>query len=152
MKTLILVIGQTKISKLKPQSGFSLFEIVVVISLVSFLSYFVSLSPFFINKEKNVKSLDQKIELIEIELAYYQRYALSINSFIKLDTNNQFNSKKVRTLNKNALRDCHSADEKIDYIYIFPSARTTEILINCNIMNLNYLLHIDNQGNVEINE
>ena len=152
MKTLISVIGQLKISKLKPQLGFSLFEIVIVISLISVLSYFISLSPFFINKEKNVKSLDEKIELIEIELAYYQRYALSINSFIKLDTNNQFNSNIVRTLNKNALRDCHSADEKIDYIYIFPSARTTEILINCKIMNSNYLLHIDNQGNVKINE
>lgn len=152
MKTLISVIGQLKISKLKPQSGFSLFEIVVVISLISVLSYFISLSPFFINKEKNVKSLDEKIKLIEKELAYYQRYALSINSFIKLDTNNQFNSNKVKKLNKNALKDCNSADEKIDYIYIYPSARTTEILINCNIMNSNYLLHIDNQGNVKINE
>ena len=152
MKTLISVIGQLKISKLKPQWGFSLFEIVVVISLISVLSYFISLSTFFINKEKNVKSLDEKIKLIEKELAYYQRYALSINSFIKLDTNNQFNSNKVKKLNKNALKDCNSADEKIDYIYIYPSARTTEILINCNIMNSNYLLHIDNQGNVKINE
>ena len=152
MKTLISVIGQLKTPKLKSQSGFSLFEIVVVISLISVLSYFISLSPFFINKEKNVKSLDEKIKLIEIELAYYQRYALSINSFIKLDTNNQFNSNKVKKLNKNALKDCNSADEKIDYIYIYPSARTTEILINCNIMNSNYLLHIDNQGNVKINE
>ena len=152
MKTLISVIGQLKIPKLKSQSGFSLFEIVVVISLISVLSYFISLSPFFINKEKNVKSLDEKIKLIEAELAYYQRYALSINSYIKLDTNNQFNSNKVQTFNKNAFTGCHGIDKNIDYVYIFPSASTTEILINCNIMNTNYLLHIDNQGNVQINE
>ena len=57
------MIGQLKIFKLKPQSGFSLFEIVVVISLISVLSYFISLSPFFINKEKNVTSLEEKIEI-----------------------------------------------------------------------------------------
>lgn len=152
MKMLILVIGQLKIPKLKSQSGFSLFEIVVVISLISVLSYFISLSSFFINKEKNVKSLDEKIKLIETELDYYQRYALSINSYIKLDTNNQFNSNKVESFNKNAFIDCNGTDKNIDYFYVFPSASTTEILINCNIMNINYLLHIDNQGNVQINE
>ena len=91
MKTLISVIGQLKISKLKPQSGFSLFEIVVVISLISVLSYFISLSPFFINKEKNVKSLDEKIKLIEKEA----KIKLRAKNFPKQLIDNQKKQKGV---------------------------------------------------------
>jgi len=148
---LISVIGQLKILKFKSQSGFSLFEIIIVISLISVLSYFISLSPFFISKDKTVTSLDEKINLIQSEIVFLQRQALSINSYIRLNVDNQFNSMGIDALNKNSFKDCKSIDQKINYFYVLPSAKTSEILINCKIMNMNYELIIDNLGNVKFN-
>ena len=105
----------------------------------------------FINKKKTVKSLDEKINLIQTELVYLQRQALSINSYIRLNVKNQFNSIEVDPLNKSSFKDCINIDEKINYFYIFPSAKTSEIMINCEIMNINYDLIIDNMGNVKLN-
>ena len=85
MKMLISVIGQLKILKTKSQSGFSIFEIIVVISLIAVMSYFISLSPFFISREQTITSLEEKINLIQTELVYLQRQALSINSYIRLN-------------------------------------------------------------------
>ena len=149
---LISVIGQLKTLKIKSQSGFSLFEIVVVISLISVLSYFISLSPFFINAEKNIESLEEKIQLIQTELIYFQRQALSINSYIRLDVNNQFKGIEVDTLNKVSFNDCKSVDKNNNYFYVLPSARTTEILIHCKIKDINYELLIDNQGLIKLND
>ena len=106
MKMLISVIGQLKILKTKSQSGFSIFEIIVVISLIAVMSYFISLSPFFISREQTITSLEEKINLIQTELVYLQRQALSINSYIRLNVNNQFDGIEIDTLDKNSFKDC----------------------------------------------
>ena len=90
MKTLILAIGHLKILKSKTIPAFSLLEIIVVISLISILSYFISFSANFISSKQNIKTVNEKIKLIELELDYLQKYALSINAFINLDANNKF--------------------------------------------------------------
>ena len=87
MKTLILAIGHLKILKSKTIPAFSLLEIIVVISLISILSYFISFSANFISSKQNIKTVNEKIKLIELELDYLQKYALSINAFINLDAN-----------------------------------------------------------------
>ena len=90
MKTLILAIGHLKILKSKTIPAFSLLEIIVVISLISILSYFISFSTNFISSKQNIKTVNEKIKLIELELDYLQKYALSINAFINLDAKINF--------------------------------------------------------------
>ena len=81
-------------------------EIIVVISLISILSYFISFSVNFISSKQNIKTVNEKIKLIELELDYLQKYALSINAFINLDANNKFQNLDKIVLNKNSFHEC----------------------------------------------
>lgn len=151
MKTLILAIGHLKILKSKTIPAFSLLEIIVVISLISILSYFISFSVNFISSKQNIKTVNEKIKLIELELDYLQKYALSINAFINLDANNKFQNLDKIVLNKNSFNECTNKSN-LNNFFIFPSARTSEILISCKIKDRDYDLFINNNGIVKLNE
>ena len=151
MKTLILAIGHLKILKSKTIPAFSLLEIIVVISLISILSYFISFSVNFISSKQNFKTVNEKIKLIELELDYLQKYALSINAFINLDANNKFQNLDKIVLNKNSFHECINKSN-LNNFFIFPSARTSEILISCKIKDRDYDLFINNNGIVKLNE
>ena len=151
MKMLILAIGHLKSLKSKTIPAFSLLEIIVVISLISILSYFISFSVNFISSKQNIKTVNEKIKLIELELDYLQKYALSINAFINLDANNKFQNLDKIVLNNNSFHECTNKSN-LNNFFIFPSARTSEILISCKIKDRDYDLFINNNGIVKLNE
>ena len=126
-------------------------EIIVVISLISILSYFISFSVNFFSSKQNIKTVNEKIKLIELELDYLQKYALSINAVINLDANNKFQNLDKIVLNKNSFHTCINKSN-LNNFFIFPSARTSEILIRCKINNRDYDLFINNIGIVKLNE
>ena len=117
----------------------------------SILSYFISFSTNFISSKQNIKTVNEKIKLIELELDYLQKYALSINAFINLDANNKFQNLDKIVLNKNSFHECINKSN-LNNFFIFPSARTSEILIRCKINDRDYDLFINNNGIVKLNE
>ena len=57
----------------------------------------------------------------------------------------------INILNKNSFHKCINKSN-INNFFIFPSARTSEILISCKINDRDYDLFINNNGIVKLNE
>ena len=87
MKILILEIGRRE--NKKKYSGFSLLEIIVVISIISILGIIIGLSTNFINSSNENHSIEKKLILIQKEIDYLKKYSLAVKSPIKLILNNQ---------------------------------------------------------------
>ena len=115
------------------------------------LTKFQYISTFYISSKQNIKTVNEKIKLIELELDYLQKYALSINEFINLDANNKFQNLDKIVLNKNSFHECINKSN-LNNFFIFPSDRTSEILISCKINDRDYDLFINNNGIVKLNE
>ena len=79
---LISEIGQLKKNKIFYSRGFSLLEIIIVLSIVTTLSFFISLSPTFFNSQDKLNSIEKKLNLIENEFEFLKQYALSKSSII----------------------------------------------------------------------
>ena len=82
MKILILEIGRRE--NKKKYSGFSLLEIIVVISIISILGIIIGLSTNFINSSNENPSIEKKLILIQNEIDYLKKYSLAVKSPIKL--------------------------------------------------------------------
>ena len=82
MKILILVIGQLK-NKKKYFSGFSLLELIVVISIISVVGIFVGISLNFLNLSYKEISIEKKLNSIQDEIEFLKKYSLSLNASIE---------------------------------------------------------------------
>ena len=87
MKILILEIGRRE--NKEKYSGFSLLEIIVVISIISILGIVIGLSINFINSSTENTSIEKKLILIQNEINYLKKYSLAVKSPIELILNNQ---------------------------------------------------------------
>ena len=100
MKILILEIGRRE--NKKKYSGFSLLEIIVVISIISILGIIIGLSTNFINSSKENPSIEKKLILIQNEIDYLKKYSLAVKSPIKLIRllNNDKSSPKFKVVDR----------------------------------------------------
>ena len=94
MKILILVIGQLK-NKSKYFSGFSLLELIVVISIISVMGIFVGISSNVLNLSNKDISIEKKLNSIAEEIIYLKNYSLSLRTPIELFALNSEKSSKI---------------------------------------------------------
>ena len=119
MKILILVIGQLK-NKKKYFSGFSLLELIVVISIISVLGIFVGISSNFLYFSNNDISIEKKLNSIQEEIEFLKKYSLSLNASIELFSADSEKNSKIY-FDKKSFNNCEIQNIKSKNIYIFPS-------------------------------
>ena len=150
MKILILAIGQLK-NKKKYFSGFSLLELIVVISIISVLGIFVGISSNFLNLSNNDISIEKKLSSIAEEIDYLKKYSLSLNVSIELFASDSERNFKVY-IDKNSFKNCEISDLKSKKFYIFPSGEVTEISLNCLIKNELVKINVNSFGRPTLDE
>ena len=144
MKILILVIGQLK-NKKKYFSGFSLLELIVVISIISVLGIFVGISSNFLNLSNNDISIKNKLNSIQEEIEFLKKYSLSLNASIELFSADSEKNSKIY-FDKKSFNNCEIQNIKSKKIYISPSGEVTEFSLDCLIKNELVKIKINSSG------
>ena len=150
MKILILVIGQLK-NKKKYISGFSLLELIVVISIISVLGIFVGISSNFLNLSNNDISIEKKLNSIQEEIEFLKKYTLSLNASIELFSADSKKNSKIY-FDKKSFNNCEIQKIKSKKIYISPSGEVTEFSLDCLIKNELVEIKINSSGRPTFNE
>ena len=150
MKILILVIGQLK-NKKKYFSGFSLLELIVVISIISVLGIFVGISSNFLNLSNNDISIEKKLNSIQEEIEFLKKYSLSLNASIELFSADGEKNSKIYFDKKN-FNNCEIQNIKSKKIYISPSGEVTEFSLDCLIKNELVKIKINSSGRPTLDE
>ena len=149
MKILILVIGQLKNKKYF--SGFSLLELIVVISIISVLGIFIGISSNFLNLSNKDISIEKKLNTIAEEIIYLKNYSLSLNTPIELFTSNSEKNSEVY-IDKNSFKNCEIPDLKLKKIYIFPSGEVTKFSLKCFIRDELVKIYVNSFGRPALDE
>ena len=150
MKILILVIGQLK-NKKKYSSGFSLLELIVVVSIISVLGIFVGISSNFLNLSNKDISIEKKLNSIQEEIEFLKKYSLSLNASIELfSTDGEKNSKIY--FDKKNFNNCEIQNIKSKKIYISPTGEVTEFTLDCLIKNELVEIKINSSGRPTLDE
>lgn len=150
MKILILVIGQLK-NKKKYFSGFSLLELIVVISIISVLGIFVGISSNFLNLSNNDISIEKKLNSIQEEIEFLKKYSLSLNASIELFSADSEKNSKIY-FDKKSFNNCEIQNIKSKKIYISPSGEVTEFSLDCLIKNELVKIKINSSGRPALDE
>ena len=150
MKILILVIGQLK-NKSKYFSGFSLLELIVVISIISVVGIFVGISSNFLNLSNKDISIEKKLNSIAEEITYLKNYSLSLRTPIELFALNSEKSSKIY-FDKKSFENCEISDIKSKKLYISPSGEVTEFSLNCFIKNDLVKINVNSFGRPIVDE
>ena len=150
MKIPILVIGYPKNKKIS-FTGFSLLEIIIVISLISILSLFIGLSSNFIALSKNNIPIYKKLNLIEEEIRFLKKLSLSENSEIELSILKSDTNSKI-FLRKTSFKNCELQDSNSKKIYIYPSGELTSFKLECLINNNLFTINVDTLGKTSLDE
>ena len=149
MKILILVIGQLK-NKSKYFTGFSLLELIVVISIISVVGIFVGISLNFLNLSNKEISIEKKLNSIAEEIIYLKNYSLSLNTPIELFASNNEKNSKVY-IDRNSFKNCEISDLKLK-IFIFPSGEVTKFSLKCLIRNELVKIYVNSFGRPALDE
>ena len=150
MKILILVIGQLK-NKKKYFSGFSLLELIVVISIISVLGIFVGISSNFLNLSNNDISIEKKLSSIQEEIEFLKKYSLSLNASLELFSADSEKNSKVY-FDKKSFNNCEIQKIYSKKIYISPSGEVTEFSLDCLIKNELVTIKINSSGRPALDE
>ena len=150
MKIPILVIGYPK-NKNISFTGFSLLEIIIVVSLISILSLFTGLSSNFITQYKDNISVEKKLSLIEEEISFLKKLSLSKNSEIELTTfKSDTNAKNF--VRKTSFKNCELKDNNSKKIYVYPSGELTPFKLECLVNNNSLIIYINSLGKTSLDE
>ena len=150
MKILILVIGQLK-NKSKYFSGFSLLELIVVISIISVVGIFVGISSNFLNLSNKDISIEKKLNSIAEEIIYLKKYSLSLNAPIELFAANSEKNSKI-FFDKKSFKNCEISDLRSEKLYILPSGEVTKFSLNCIIKNELVKINVNSFGRPTLDE
>ena len=150
MKILILVIGQLK-NKSKYYPGFSLLELIVVISIISVVGIFVGISSNFLNISNKDISIEKKLNSIAEEITYLKNYSLSLRTPVELFALNSEENSKIY-FDKKSFENCEISDLKSKKLYISPSGEVTEFSLNCFIKNELVKININSFGRPILDE
>ena len=129
-------------NKLSP--GYSLIEIIVVISLITILGYFISLS-FNVLKNETVLSKEDKINSMENEISQIKSKSLSQGKILSYSIEDEL-------FQINAFEECSIKSNKNKKVYISSSGEVSPFQFDCIIGNKMWTFYMNRLGKVEVYE
>ena len=129
-------------NKLSP--GYSLIEIIVVISLITILGYFISLS-FNVLKNETILSKEDKINSMENEISQIKSKSLSQGKIISYSIEDEL-------FQINAFKECSIKSNKNKKVYISFSGEVSPFQFDCIIGNKIWTFYMNRLGKVEVYE
>ena len=129
-------------NKLSP--GYSLIEIIVVISLITILGYFISLS-FNVLKNETVLSKEDKINSMENEISQIKSKSLSQGKILSYSIEDEL-------FQINAFKECSIKSNKNKKVYISSSGEVSPFQFDCIIGNKMWTFYMNRLGKVEVYE
>lgn len=129
-------------NKLSP--GYSLIEIIVVISLITILGYFISLS-FNVLKNETILSKEDKINSMENEISQIKSKSLSQGKIISYSIEDEL-------FQINAFKECSIKSNKNKKVYISSSGEVSPFQFDCIIGNKIWTFYMNRLGKVEVYE
>ena len=129
-------------NKLSP--GYSLIEIIVVISLITILGYFISLS-FNVLKNETILSKEDKINSMENEISQIKSKSLSQGKILSYSIEDEL-------FQINAFKECSIKSDKNKKVYISSSGEVSPFQFDCIIGNKIWTFYMNRLGKVEVYE
>ncbi len=129
-------------NKLSP--GYSLIEIIVVISLITILGYFISLS-FNVLKNETILSKEDKINSMENEISQIKSKSLSQGKILSYSIEDEL-------FQINAFKECSIKSNKNKKVYISSSGEVSPFQFDCIIGNKMWTFYMNRLGKVEVYE
>ena len=129
-------------NKLSP--GYSLIEIIVVISLITILGYFISLS-FNVLKNETILSKEDKINSMENEISQIKSKSLSQGKILSYSIEDEL-------FQINAFKECSIKSDKNKKVYISSSGEVSPFQFDCIIGNKMWTFYMNRLGKVEVYE
>ena len=129
-------------NKLSP--GYSLIEIIVVISLITILGYFISLS-FNVLKNETILSKEDKINSMENEISQIKSKSLSQGNILSYSIEDEL-------FQINAFKECSIKSNKNKKVYISSSGEVSPFQFDCIIDNKIWTFYMNRLGKVEVYE
>ena len=129
--------------KNKLRNGYSLIEIIVVISLISILGYFISISFNVLNNEKSL-SKEEKINFIEKEISKIKKRSLSQGKVLSFLIEDEL-------FQMEAFKNC-KVNNKIKKLLISSSGEVSPFQFDCIISKQRVIFYMNSSGKVEVYE
>ena len=129
-------------NKLSP--GYSLIEIIVVISLITILGYFISIS-FNVLKNETILSKEDKINSMENEISQIKSKSLSQGKILSYSIEDEL-------FQINAFKECSIKSNKNKKVYISSSGEVSPFQFDCIIGNKMWTFYMNRLGKVEVYE
>ena len=130
--------------KNKLSNGFSLIEIIVVISLISILGYFITLSFNVLNNEKQL-SKEDKITSMDQAIDSFKKRSLAKGKVITYLIEEEL-------FQVDAFKNCKISENEKRKVHVTPSGETSSFQFDCIIANENWNFYMNSSGKVAVDD
>ena len=124
--------------------GYSLIEIIVVISLISILGYFITLSFNVLNYEK-VISKEDKIISMEQGIVTIKKRSLAKGKVLTYLIEEEL-------FQTDAFKNCKISNNEKRKVHVTPSGEVSSFQYDCIIAKKNWTFYLNSSGKVEVHD
>ena len=124
--------------------GYSLIEIIVVISLISILGYFITLSFNVLNNEKQ-SSKEDKITSMDQAIASIKKRSLAKGKVLTFLIEEEL-------FQLSAFENCKISNNEKRKVHVTPSGEVSSFQYDCIVAKKNWTFYMNSSGKVEIHD
>ncbi len=124
--------------------GYSLIEIIVVISLISILGYFITLSFNVLNNEKQL-SKEDKITSMDQAIDSFKKRSLAKGKVLTYLIEEEL-------FQVDAFKNCKILENEKRKVHVTPSGETSSFRFDCIIANENWNFYMNSSGKVVVDD
>ena len=124
--------------------GYSLIEIIVVISLISILGYFITLSFNVLNNEKQL-SKEDKITSMDQAIDSFKKRSLAKGKVLTYLIEEEL-------FQVDAFKNCKILENEKRKVHVTPSGETSSFRFDCIIANENWNFYMNSSGKVLVDD
>ena len=124
--------------------GYSLIEIIVVISLISILGYFITLSFNVFNNEKQL-SKEDKITSMDQAIDSFKKRSLAKGKVLTYLIEEEL-------FQIDAFKNCKILENEKRKVHVTPSGETSSFRFDCIIANENWNFYMNSSGKVVVDD